>query len=92
VSEPILEKEGDTWLAHDPDAPGVYGVGPTREAALADLAEAKALLGKCDAGQPDDEAEDAEDVRLADEALAEVRAGGATFTHDEMLERSVSRP
>lgn len=87
MSEPILEKEGDTWLAHAPDAPGVYGVGPTREAALADLAEAKALLDECDAGQPADEAEDAEDILLADEALAEVRATGVTFTHDEMLRR-----
>jgi putative phosphoesterase len=80
----VFTEEEGTWSAHDPTVPGVYGIGPTREAALADLAEATALLAEYEASQA---AEDAEDLRLADEAIAEVRAGGATFSHDEMLKR-----
>ena len=83
----IVTEENETWSAHDPNVPGVYGLGPTREAAMADLSEARALLGEYDASQADDEDEDAEDVRLADASLAEVRAGGATFTHEQMLQR-----
>ena len=82
MGEPIIEREGDTWSAHDPDVPGVYGLGTTREAALADLAEAKSLLCEHDSGQADGAAEDAEDVRLADASLAEVLAGGAAYTHE----------
>jgi predicted phosphodiesterase/predicted RNase H-like HicB family nuclease len=87
VSEPVLEKEekGGTWWARDPDVPGAYGTGPTREAALADLAEAKALLAEYDAGRLDDSAEDAEDVRLADEAMDEIHAGGRVYTHEEVV-------
>lgn len=81
----VVENEGGTYLAHDPDVPGVYGTGPTREAALADLAEAKALLTRRDAVQADDH--DAEDIRLANEALADLRATGITYRHDEVLRR-----
>jgi predicted phosphodiesterase/predicted RNase H-like HicB family nuclease len=83
----VFTEEDGTWSAHDPSVPGVYGLGPTREAAAADLSEARALLGEYDASQADDEDEDAEDIRLADASLAEVRAGGATFTHEQMLQR-----
>jgi putative phosphoesterase len=52
--------------------------------ALDDLRKALALLAEHNATQA---TEDVEDVRLADEAIAEIRAGGATFSHDEMLKR-----
>jgi predicted phosphodiesterase/predicted RNase H-like HicB family nuclease len=74
----VVKKEGGTWSAHDPKVPGVYGLGPTREAALADLAEAKATLAKY---------EDAVDLKAAEQALAEIRAGGRVFTHEEVLAR-----
>jgi predicted RNase H-like HicB family nuclease len=61
----VFTEEEGTWSAHDPTVPGVYGLGPTRKAALADLAEATALLAEHDASQA---ADDAEDVLLADEA------------------------
>ena len=85
----VTKKEGGTWSAHDPKVPGAYGLGPTREAAEADLREALALLAEYDASQA---AEDAEDVRLADKALDEIHAGGATFTHDEMIKRCGLEP
>ena len=84
-SKLVFAEENGIWSAHDPSVPGVYGLGPTREAALADLAEAKELLGEYVAGQDADE--DAEDVRLADESMAEVLAGGRVFTHEEVLAR-----
>ncbi len=80
----VFTEEDGTWSAHDPKVPGAYGLGPTREAAEADLREALALLAEYDAGQA---AEDAEDVRLADKALDEIHAGVATVTHDEMFKR-----
>lgn len=82
MGEPVTEREGGAWSAHDPDVPGVYGLGTTRETALADLAEAKALLVDYDARKA---AEDAEDARLADASLDEVLAGGAVYTHEEVL-------
>jgi predicted phosphodiesterase/predicted RNase H-like HicB family nuclease len=86
-SKIVFTEEDGTWSAHDPNVPGVYGLGPTRVAAVADLAEAKALLGEYDASQADDEDEDAEDIRLADASCAEVLAGGATFSHEDILKR-----
>ena len=83
-SKIVFTEENGTWSAHDPNVAGVYGLGPTREAAEADLAEAKALLGEYDASQADDEAEDAEDARLADEALDRFHETGITYTHDEV--------
>jgi predicted phosphodiesterase/predicted RNase H-like HicB family nuclease len=74
----VIKKEGATWSAHDPKVPGVYGLGPTRRAAEADLAEALALLA---------EHEDADDLSTAEKSLAEVRAGGVTFSHDDVLKR-----
>jgi predicted phosphodiesterase/predicted RNase H-like HicB family nuclease len=86
-SKIVFTEENGTWSAHDPKVPGVYGLGPTRVAAVADLAEAKALLGEYDASQAEDEDEDAEDIRLADASRAEVLAGGATFSHEDILKR-----
>ena len=86
-SKIVFTEENGTWSAHDPNVAGVYGLGPTREAAEADLAEAKALLGDHDASQADDEDEDAEDARLADKALEEFYATGIAYTHDEVLKR-----
>jgi predicted phosphodiesterase/predicted RNase H-like HicB family nuclease len=80
----IAKKEGGTWSAHDPKVPGAHGLGPTREADEADLCEALATVAEYDASQAD---EDEEAVRLADKALDEIHAGGATFSHDEMLKR-----
>ena len=78
----VTEKEGGTWWVHDQKVPGAYGVGPTREAALADLAEAKATLAEYL-----DSLEDAADVRAADEAYAEILAGGRVYTHEEVVAR-----
>lgn len=85
-SKIVFTEENGTWSAHDPNVPGVYGLGPTRVAAGADLAEAKALLGEYNASQADDD-DDAEDIRLADASWAKVLAGGATFSHEEVLKR-----
>jgi len=57
-------------------------LGPTREAAEADLHEA--LLTEHDARQA---AEDEEDIRLADESRAEIRAGGVTISLEDVLKR-----
>jgi predicted transcriptional regulator len=84
-SKVVLTEENGTWLAHDPTVPGHYGLGPTRVAALADLAEAKATLDEYVVGQ--EAAEDAADVRAADASMAEVLAGGRVFTHEEVLAR-----
>ncbi|HEX7499919.1 MAG TPA: hypothetical protein VF524_06390 [Polyangia bacterium] len=67
----VFTEEEGTWSAHDPTVPGVYGLGPTREADLADLAEATALLAEYDASQ---DAEDAEDVRLLQDTIEAVIA------------------
>ncbi len=79
----FTEKNG-TWSAHDSNVPGVYGLGPTREAAEADLREALAPLTEHDARQA---AEDAEDIRLADESRAEIRAGGVMLSQTDVLKR-----
>jgi predicted phosphodiesterase len=71
-SKIVITVENGVWTAHDPAVPGVYGLGSSRKAALADLVEAKA-------------AEDAEDVAAADVSRAEVLAGGKLYTHAEML-------
>ena len=86
-SKIVFTKEDDTWSAHDPNVPGVYGLGPTRAAAKADLAEALALLADYVASQADDEAEDAEDIRLADKSRAEIRADGVTIPLEDVLKR-----
>jgi len=81
----VFENEGGTWSARDPDVPGVFGVGSSREAARADLAEAMVLLVDYEAGETDEDVEDAEDARLADAAYAEVLAGAPVYTHAEMI-------
>lgn len=81
----VFENEGGTWSAHDPEIPGVYGVGVSLEAARADLAEALALLVDYEARKVDEDAEDAEDVRLADVAYAEMLASAPVYTHGEVL-------
>jgi predicted RNase H-like HicB family nuclease len=86
-SKIVLTKEGDTWSAHDPSVPGVHGLGPTRAAAKADLREALALLADYVASQADEEAEDAEDIRLTDKSRAEIRAGGVTIPLEDVLKR-----
>jgi len=80
-SKIVITVEDGIWSAHDPAVPGVYGLGPSRKAALADLVEAKALLDEYITSA----AEDAADVRAADESRAEVLAGGKLYTHAEML-------
>ena len=77
-------EENGTWSAHDSNVPGVYGRGPTRKAAEADLREALALLTEHDARQS---AEDAEDIRLADESRAEIRPGGVTISLEDVAKR-----
>jgi predicted phosphodiesterase len=86
-SKIVFTEEDGTWSAHDPNVIGVYGLGPTHAAAEADLAEAKALLGEYDASQPDDEDEDAEDIRLADASRAEIHAGGVMLSHADVSKR-----
>jgi predicted RNase H-like HicB family nuclease len=86
-SKIVFTEEDGTWSAHDPDVPGVYGLGPTRAAAKADLREALTLLADYVASQADDEAEDAEDIRLADESRAEIRADGVTIPLEDVLKR-----
>jgi predicted phosphodiesterase/predicted RNase H-like HicB family nuclease len=71
----VFEHEGRTWSAYDPDVPGVFGTGSTREAALADWAEAKAVLVDYEAGKVDEAAEDAQDVLLVEARLADIEAG-----------------
>jgi predicted RNase H-like HicB family nuclease len=72
--------EDGIWSAHDPAVPGVYGLGPSRKAALADLVEAKAALNE----YVTTAAEDAADVRAADASMAEVLAGGRLYTQEEI--------
>ncbi|MGD0837030.1 MAG: metallophosphoesterase family protein [Polyangia bacterium] len=84
----VLTEEEGTWSAHDPDVPGVYGLGPTREQALADLEEALALLAEYDARQA---AEDADDIRAAEASRKEILAGGVLLTQEEMLARFESQ-
>jgi predicted phosphodiesterase len=60
-------------------------VGVSLEAARADLAEALARLVEHEAGKVDEDAEDAEDARLADVAYAEMLAGAPIYTHREVL-------
>jgi predicted phosphodiesterase/predicted RNase H-like HicB family nuclease len=81
----VFTEEDGTWTAHDPTVEGVYGLGPTREAAKKDLAEALELLGDHVANQAEEKAQDAEDVAAADAAMDEVLAGGELYTHAEML-------
>jgi predicted phosphodiesterase/predicted RNase H-like HicB family nuclease len=77
----VITVEDGIWSAHDPAVPGVYGLGPSRKAALADLVEAKAALDE----YVTTAAEDAEDVAAADASMAEILAGGKLYTHAEML-------
>jgi predicted phosphodiesterase/predicted RNase H-like HicB family nuclease len=81
----VFTEEDGTWTAHDPTVEGVYGLGPTREAARKDLAEALELLDDHVASQAEEEAQDAEDVAAADAAMDEFLAGGEIYTHEEML-------
>ena len=76
-SKIVITKEDGIWSAHDPAVPGVYGLGPSRKAALADLVEAKAALDEYVITAE----EDAADVRAADASMAEVLAGGKLYTH-----------
>jgi predicted phosphodiesterase/predicted RNase H-like HicB family nuclease len=76
----VFENKGGTWWAHDPDVEGVYGEGSSREGALADLAEATALLVDYEAGKAGEVAEGAEDTRLADAAYAAALAGAPVYT------------
>jgi predicted phosphodiesterase/predicted RNase H-like HicB family nuclease len=75
--------EEGMWSAHDPDVPGVYGLGATREEALADLAEASAALAEYEA----DVAEDAEDLQAAEASRAEIRAGGVLLKQEQVDEQ-----
>lgn len=77
----VITEEDGIWSAHDPAVPGVYGLGPSRKAALADLVEAKAALDEYITTA----AEDAEDVAAADASMAEILAGGKLYTHAEVL-------
>jgi predicted phosphodiesterase/predicted RNase H-like HicB family nuclease len=72
--------EEGMWSAHDPDVPGVYGLGATREEALADLAEASAALAEY-------EADLAEDLRAAEASRAEIRAGGVLLSQEQVDEQ-----
>ena len=72
--------EEGMWSAHDPDVPGVYGLGSTREEALADLAEAMAALAEYEA----DLVEDAEDLRAAEASRAEIQTGGVLLTQEQV--------
>ncbi len=47
----VFVEEDGLWSAHDPDVPGAYGLGPTREAAEADLRMALELLAEYEAGE-----------------------------------------
>ena len=40
----IVERDGDLFIAYCPEVPGANGQGPTKDAALASLAEAIALI------------------------------------------------
>jgi predicted phosphodiesterase/predicted RNase H-like HicB family nuclease len=80
----VFTEEDGAWTAHDPTVEGVYGLGPTREAAKEDLREALELLGDYVAGQAEEEAQDAEDVAAADASMAEVLANGKIYTHPEI--------
>ena len=80
-SKIVITVEDGIWAAHDPAVPGVYGLGPSRKAALADLVEATALLDE----YLTTAAEDAADVRAADASMAEILAGGKVYTHAEVL-------
>jgi predicted phosphodiesterase/predicted RNase H-like HicB family nuclease len=75
--------EEGMWSAHDPDVPGVYGLGSTREEALADLAEAMAALTEYEA----DLVEDAEDLRAAEASRAEIQTGGVLLTQEQVDEQ-----
>jgi predicted RNase H-like HicB family nuclease len=55
MSEPVFVEEGGTWSAHYPDVPGAYGLGPTKEAAEADLTMALELLAEYEAGERGEE-------------------------------------
>jgi predicted nucleotidyltransferase len=87
-----LSEQDGTWTAQDPAIPGVYGMGPSRKTALADLAEALTLLVDYEAGKLDEDEAEAEDARLADAAYAEALADGGFHTHAEMIERCGLKP
>ena len=40
----IVERDGDLFIAYCPEVPGANGQGPTKEAALANLGDAIALI------------------------------------------------
>lgn len=40
----IVERDGDLFIAYCPEVPGANGQGPTKDAALANLAQAIALI------------------------------------------------
>ena len=68
VSNLVVTEEEGQWSAHDPNLQGVWGLGSTREEAIADFAEAKACLETYLARKA--AAEGAEDVRAADASRA----------------------
>jgi predicted RNase H-like HicB family nuclease len=51
MSEPVFTLEKGKWSAHLPDVPGAYGLGPTPEAAEADLRMALELLVEYEASE-----------------------------------------
>jgi predicted RNase H-like HicB family nuclease len=44
LSKLVVTEEEGKWSAHDPKVPGAYGLGDTKEEALADLREMLELL------------------------------------------------
>jgi predicted RNase H-like HicB family nuclease len=89
----VFTEEDGTWTAHDPAVEGVYGIGPTRKAAKADLREALELLGDHVASQAEEEAEDVSDETKAKirARLAEIDAGRQKLVplEDAMRERGL---
>jgi predicted RNase H-like HicB family nuclease len=78
----IFEVKGKIWSAHDPNVEGVYGTGASHEEALADLAEATAVLVDPEAGEIVNE--DAGDARIAEAAYTSALAGGPLYTLEEV--------
>lgn len=78
----VFENENEIWSARDPDVPGVFGIGSSREAALEDYAAAKATMEAYLARKT--AVEDAEDVYAADKSRKEIIAGGVLLTQEEV--------
>jgi predicted RNase H-like HicB family nuclease len=87
VSKLVLTQEEGKWSAHDPNLQGVWGLGATREKALADFDQAKAFLKKHEAkieGALRRRKEDEEDVKQADQVWKGIQAGAPVYSHDEV--------